>query len=68
MVDYENMLIDTLSMYGMPAGRISECVDMIIQSYGACRYLDGVADGAAAVTDLSIDNISAKCAIKTLPQ
>lgn len=66
MINYEEMLIDTLSYYGMPAERISNCIDYIMQSYGACRYLDGVADGAAAVTDLGIDNISAKCVTKTL--
>lgn len=66
MANYEEMLNDTLSYYGMPAERISNCIDYIMQSYGACRYLDGVADGAAAVTDLGIDNISAKCVTKTL--
>lgn len=66
MANYVEMLNDTLSYYGMPAERISNCIDYIMQSYGACRYLDGVADGAAAVTDLGIDNISAKCVTKTL--
>lgn len=68
MANYEKMLINTLAYYGMPAKRISNCVDIIMQSYGACRYLDGVADGAAAVTELGNEIISAQCVTKTLHQ
>ncbi len=38
-----------LRYYGMPEENIEKCATQIMQGYGACRYLDGVSDGAEAV-------------------
>lgn len=35
-----------LRYYGMPQENIDKCATQIAQGYGACRYLDGVNDGA----------------------
>ena len=35
--------------YGMPPDNIEKCANQIAQGYGACRYLEGVKDGADAV-------------------
>ena len=45
-----------LRFYGMPEENIEAAVLMIQQGYGASRYLDGVADGAQAVTYLAKEN------------
>jgi len=45
-----------LRFYGMPEENIEAAVLMIQQGYGASRYLEGVADGAQAVTDLAKEN------------
>ena len=42
-----------LRFYGTPEESIEAAVMMIEQGYGATRYLEGVADGAQAVTDLA---------------
>ena len=48
-----NTLEYWLRYYGMPEESIDAAVMMIEQGYGASRYLEGVADGAQAVTDLA---------------
>lgn len=40
-----------LRYYGMPEENIEKCATQIMQGYGACRYLDGVSDGAEAVQE-----------------
>ena len=42
-----------LRYYGMPEENIEKCVTQIAEGYGACRYLDGVKDGAEAVNVLA---------------
>lgn len=42
-------LTDILRYYGMPEENIDMAINQIAQGYGACRYLDGVKDGAEAV-------------------
>lgn len=41
-----------LRYYGMPQENIDKCATQIAQGYGACRYLDGVNDGAEWVNEL----------------
>ena len=45
----EKSLTDILRYYGMPEENIDMAINQIAQGYGACRYLDGVKDGAEAV-------------------
>lgn len=45
----EKSLTDILRFYGMPEENIDLAINQIAQGYGACRYLDGVKDGAEAV-------------------
>ena len=45
----EKTLTDILRFYGMPEEDIDLAINQIAQGYGACRYLDGVKDGAEAV-------------------
>lgn len=35
--------------YGMPPENIEKCANQLAQGYGACRYLEGLKDGADAV-------------------
>lgn len=35
----------------MPEENIEIAIEQIAETYGACRYLDGVSDGAEAVTE-----------------
>lgn len=44
-----------LAYYGMPEENIESAVEQIAETYGACRYLDGVAAGAKAVNELKED-------------
>jgi len=46
-----------LQYYGMPEENIEAAAMMIAQGYGASRYLEGVADGAEAVTNLAKEDI-----------
>ena len=45
-------LHEILGYYGMPEENIETAVEQIAETYGACRYLDGVAAGAEAVKEL----------------
>lgn len=45
-------LHEILGYYGMPKENIESAVEQIAETYGACRYLDGVNDGAEAVKEL----------------
>lgn len=45
-------LHEILSYYGMPEQNISSAIEQIAETYGACRYLDGVKAGAEAVNEL----------------
>jgi len=45
-------LKEILAYYGMPEDTIGFAVQQIAETYGAQRYLDGVADGAQAVEEL----------------
>lgn len=49
-----------LRHYGMPEENIDNCITQIVQGYGACRYLDGVAAGADAV-GVQTMNCCGKC-------
>lgn len=49
----EKSLTDILRFYGMPEENIDLAINQIAQGYGACRYLDGVKDGAEAVGSMS---------------
>lgn len=50
--ELENLEV-ILREYGIPDENVEMCSTHIAQTYGAWRYLDGVADGAEAVTELS---------------
>lgn len=50
-----NRLEYWLRLFGMPEENIDNCITQIAQGYGACRYLEGVAHGAEAVTELNKD-------------
>lgn len=41
-----------LAHYGMPEENIEAAAEQIAETYGACRYLDGVKAGADAVIEL----------------
>jgi hypothetical protein len=45
-------LHEILAHYGMPKENIESAVEQIAETYGACRYLEGVAAGAEAVKEL----------------
>jgi len=45
-----NKLEYWLRFYGMSEENIDKCINQIAEGYGACRYLEGVNDGAAAVS------------------
>ena len=45
-------LHEILSYYGMPEQNISSAIEQIAETYGACRYLDGVKAGTEAVNEL----------------
>lgn len=45
-------LHEILAHYGMPKQNIESAVELIAETYGACRYLDGVKAGAEAVKEL----------------
>lgn len=47
----QNSIEYWLRRYGMPKENIEYCVTEIAQGYGACRYLEGVSDGAEAVIE-----------------
>jgi hypothetical protein len=47
-----NTLHEILGYYGMPKENIESAVEQIAETYGACRYLDGVNAGAEAVKEL----------------
>jgi hypothetical protein len=47
-----SVLYKILAYYGMPKENIESAVEQIAETYGACRYLDGVATGAEAVNEL----------------
>ena len=42
-----------LKFYGMPDHNIEYAVEQIAETYGASRYLEGVSDGAEAVSELA---------------
>lgn len=44
-----NVLKKILGFYGMPEENIESAIEQIAETYGACRYLEGVAAGAEAV-------------------
>lgn len=44
-------LKEILAHYGMPKENIDDAITQIAQGYGACRYLEGVNDGAEAVIE-----------------
>ena len=44
-----NVLREILGFYGMPEENIDTAIEQIAETYGACRYLDGVKTGAEAV-------------------
>lgn len=48
-----NALKEILGFYGMPEENIDSAIEQIAETYGACRYLDGVASGAEAVEELA---------------
>lgn len=50
-----------LRYFGMPEENIEKCATQIAQGYGACRYLDGVNDGAKAVDELGKETSTEKC-------
>jgi hypothetical protein len=45
-------LEEILGFYGMPKYNIEAAAEQIAETYGACRYLDGVKVGAEAVNEL----------------
>jgi hypothetical protein len=47
-----SVLYKILAYYGMPEGNIESAVEQIAETYGACRYLDGVKAGSEAVNEL----------------
>ena len=47
-----SVLYKILAYYGMPEENIETAVEQIAETYGACRYLDGVKAGAEAVKEL----------------
>lgn len=47
-----SVLNKILDYYGMPKENIEAAVEQIAETYGACRYLDGVKAGADAVIEL----------------
>lgn len=48
-----NALHEILAHYGMPKENIESAVEQIAETYGACRYLDGVKAGADAIKELN---------------
>ena len=48
-----NALKEILGFYGMPEENIDSAIEQIAETYGACRYLDGVAAGAEAVKEVA---------------
>lgn len=48
-------LHEILAYYGMPKYNIEAAAEQIAETYGACRYLDGVKAGADAVKELKED-------------
>ena len=48
-----NALKEILGFYGMPEENIDSAIEQIAETYGACRYLDGVAAGAEAVKEIA---------------
>lgn len=46
-----NTLEEILGFYGMPKYNIKAAAEQIAETYGACRYLDGVKAGAEAVKE-----------------
>lgn len=44
-----NALREILGFYGMPKENIDSAIEQIAETYGACRYLEGVKAGAEAV-------------------
>ena len=48
-----NALKEILGFYGMPEENIDRAIEQIAETYGACRYLDGVAAGAEAVKEIA---------------
>ena len=49
----EKSLTDILRFYGMPEENIDLAINQIAEGYGACRYLDGVKDGAEAIGEIA---------------
>ena len=47
-----SVLYKILAYYGMPEENIETAIEQIAETYGACRYLDGVKAGADAVKEL----------------
>ena len=45
-------LHEILGYYGMPKDNIESAAEQIAETYGACRYLDGVKAGAESVNEL----------------
>ena len=48
-----NALKEILGFYGMPEENIDSAIEQIAETYGACRYLDGIAAGAEAVKEIA---------------
>lgn len=51
-----SVLNNILEYYGMPTENIDFAVEQIAETYGANRYLEGVRDGADAVTELGLNH------------
>lgn len=47
-----SVLNEILAHYGMPKYNIEAAIEQIAETYGACRYLDGVKAGAEAVNEI----------------
>lgn len=66
--DNTTVLEKILAYYGMPQENISNAVEQIAETYGACRFLHGVQLGAEAVNELGEESRDADKAMKELDE